>query len=266
MEIPANLKEAIEEIITGIKHTNLIEESQKISEKYRQNDGKGKRLVTEDKEATAYAISRMPATYCVISSIMSKILKKYNKEINSRIDVGAGTGAATWAISDLIRVKQITCFEREKAMRNIGIKLMEKEQQFSNVQWNEFDLTTDNIDMKADLVITSYVINELTKNDRKNAIEKMWDATNGILIIVEPGTPEGFKHILEAREVLLAKNANIIAPCVHNKICPINPEEDWCSFYVRVSRSGIHKQAKSGELGYEDEKFSYIVFSKEPIK
>lgn len=56
-----------------------------------------------------------------------------------------------------------------------------------------------------------------------------------------------------------------MAPCSHNGKCPINTQEDWCSFYVRVARSGMQRQAKKGELGYEDEKFSYIAFSKTPV-
>lgn len=260
MNIPQELKDAIENVMTGMKHTELIEKSQKISERYRENDGKGKRLVTLQTEAIAYAISRMPSTYCAVYSALSHSLKKNDSKIKTVLDIGAGTGAASWAVSNILEVEKITCLEREEAMRDIGIELMS--QHLKNAEWKEFDLVTSAIDEKADLIITSYVINELNKLDREKAILKMWEATQGLLVIIEPGTPEGFRHILEAREILQAKNANIIAPCTHNGKCPINPEEDWCSFYVRVARSGIHRQAKKGELGYEDEKFSYIAFSK----
>ena len=260
MDIPQELKEAIEEVALDVKHANLIEKSQKISEKYRENDGKGKRLVTQQEEAIAYAISRMPATYCSVYSVLTQVLKNYNKEINSVFDIGAGTGAATWAISHFIDAKKITCLEREKAMRDTGKKLIDK--YIENIEWKECDIIVDKLEEKADMVITSYMINELNSSDREKAILKMWEATNNLLIIIEPGTPEGFKHILQVREILLSQNANIVAPCTHNGKCPINPEEDWCSFYVRVARSGIHRQAKKGELGYEDEKFSYIAFSK----
>jgi len=263
MDIPQELKDAIEKIITGTKHKNIIEESQVISKKYRENDGNGKKLVTKQSEAVAYSISRMPATYCAVYSSFSKIFRNYNKEIKTVLDVGAGTGAATWAICDFIKPHKITCLERENAMRDIGCQLMSNI--IENVEWKEFDLISDNINEKADLVVTSYVINELSKENRIKAIEKMWEATNDLLVIIEPGTPEGFKHIIEARELLLSKNAKIVAPCSHNGKCPINIKEDWCSFYVRVSRSGIQRQAKKGELGYEDEKFSYIAFSKTPV-
>ena len=205
----------------------------------------------------------MPATYGAVYSVISKVLDNYNEEIQTVLDIGAGTGAATWAIKEFINLQKVTCLEREQAMRDIGKQLMCNH--LENVEWKEFDLISDNINEKADLVVTSYVINELSEDNRKIAIEKMWEATNGLLVIIEPGTPEGFKHINEARELLLAKNANIVAPCSHNGKCPINTKDDWCSFYVRVARSGIQRQAKKGELSYEDEKFSYIAFSKTPV-
>lgn len=263
MDIPQELKEQIEKIITGLKHKNIIEESQAISKKYRENDGKGKKLVTKQTEAVAYAISRMPATYCAVYSVLSRVFANYNNEIQTVLDIGAGTGAATWAIKEFKNAQKITCLEREQAMRNTGKQLMHNN--LENVEWKEFDLISDTINEKADLVVTSYVINELSKEDRIKAIEKMWEATNGLLVIIEPGTPEGFKHINEAREMLLSQNANIVAPCSHNGKCPINTNEDWCSFYVRVARSGMQRQVKKGELSYEDEKFSYIAFSKTPI-
>jgi len=261
MDIPQELKEEIEKISIN-QYTQIIEDAQSISKKYRQNDGKGTRLVTKNSEAIAYAISRMPATYCAVYSALSQSLKHYPQDIKTVLDVGAGTGAATWAVTNLIDVNQITCLEREQEMRKIGGQLMEHS--LPHVDWKEFDLTKDEIPEKADLVITSYVINELTEADRQTAIMKMWNATNGLLIIIEPGTPEGFSHILQARNILLEIGANIVAPCTHCGECPV-AKDDWCSFYTRVSRSKMQKQAKNGELGYEDEKFSYIAFSKRTV-
>ena len=59
---------------------------------------------------------------------------------------------------------------------------------------------------------------------------------------------------------VLKNGGYIVAPCSHQGECKIE-EDDWCAFYTRVARSAIHRQAKKGELGYEDEKFSYMAFS-----
>ena len=93
MEIPEELRERIENVLT-INHKEVIEQSQAISKKYRENDGKGKRLVTQKSEAIAYAMSRMPATYCAVYTVLNQCLKNYKQQIKTVLDVGAGTGAA----------------------------------------------------------------------------------------------------------------------------------------------------------------------------
>lgn len=264
MDIPQELKIAIENQLVGIKSNQIIENSQKISSRYRNNIGDGKIFVNKQEEALSYAISRMPSTYCAIYSALDHTLENYNEKINTCYDIGAGTGAATWAVNQFMHLEKCTCFEREQVMINMGKKLM-KNTFLERVEWDKFDILEDDFeDRTADLVITSYMINELPEENKNKIIKKLWNITNKILLIVEPGTPAGFKNIVNAREMLLKEGANIIAPCSHQNECKIK-EDDWCSFYVRVNRSGIQRLAKKGELGYEDEKFSYIAFSKTAI-
>ena len=263
MDIPKELKENINKILNENQINKILEDAQTVSNRYRNNDGKGKKLVTKESEAVSYAISRMPATYVAVSSVLEQTLDNYNEELTSVIDVGAGTGAVVWAVNDVATSNAIKCFEREESMINIVKKLM-KNTDLNDVRWKRFDILQDEIQEKADLVITSYMINELPKGDREKAVEKLWNATNKLLVIIEPGTPTGFENILKIRKSLLKAGGYIVAPCCCLYECPI-PKDDWCAFYARVARSSVHRQAKSGTLGYEDEKFSYIAFSKVPV-
>ena len=175
MEIPQELKENIENLIID-GHPKIIEQAQNVSKKYRENTGKGNKIITSNSEAIAYAISRMPATYCAVYSALSQTLKKYKNEIKTVYDIGAGTGSATWAIQELLQPQKITCLEYEKEMLKIGERLMKKTE--TKASWEQFDITKDCFQEKADLVISSYMLNELEGSSRKSAILKMWEATS----------------------------------------------------------------------------------------
>lgn len=266
MELPIELKLAIENQIVGIKHAKLMQDAQTLSMKYRTESGQGKRLLTGDNEVAAYSVVRMPATFGAVYSALNYTLDLAEYDIESLLDVGAGTGAGSWAADSLIDLKSIVCLEREKAMRELGHKMMlEGSEVLSSAKWMEYDLTIGNIDEKADLVIASYVLNELSDEERIKAVDKIWNATNKIALIVEPGTPAGYSHIKKIREYLLSKGAHVVAPCPHEDSCQLK-QDDWCHFTCRIQRSKLHRQLKEGEVPYEDEKFAYLAISREEYK
>jgi ribosomal protein RSM22 (predicted rRNA methylase) len=92
----------------------------------------------------------------------------------------------------------------------------------------------------------------------------MWTKARDTLLIVEPGTPAGNARILTARRQLIATGAHVAAPCPHDGECPLTAP-DWCHFTQRLPRSRAHKQIKSAELPYEDEKFIYVALTRAPI-
>jgi ribosomal protein RSM22 (predicted rRNA methylase) len=75
----------------------------------------------------------------------------------------------------------------------------------------------------------------------------------------------GFALIKQLREDLLQAGGYLVAPCPHARSCPM-PAGDWCHFAARVERSALHRRLKTASLGYEDEKFSYLVMTKQPVK
>ena len=116
----------------------------------------------------------------------------------------------------------------------------------------------------ADLVVASYMIGEIGDAERGALLELMWTKTRDTLLIVEPGTPAGYGRIIALREQLIASGAHVAAPCPHDGQCPLHAP-DWCHFTQRLPRSRAHKQVKEAELPFEDEKFSYVALTREPV-
>ena len=105
----------------------------------------------------------------------------------------------------------------------------------------------------------------MSMEDRMKVVKWLWDNAEKMLVIIEPGTPVGFANIRRIRDFLMEQGAYVCAPCPHMENCPVTGD-DWCHFTVRVQRGKIHKMLKNADVPYEDEKFSYIAFSREPLK
>ena len=124
---------------------------------------------------------------------------------------------------------------------------------------------TDAIDEvePSDLVIASYLIGEVSDSERRSLAERLWMKTRDTLLVVEPGTPAGYARIVELRSDLIANGAHVAAPCPHDQPCPL-VAPDWCHFAQRLPRLRAHIQLKGAELPFEDEKFSYVVLTRQP--
>lgn len=262
MEIPNALQEAMDRQAINLRQSDLVNGAQTISLRYRTQRGEGERLLTEDNEAVAYALSRMPATFGAVSAALEQAIAAAGCSPQTLLDAGAGTGSASWVADGLLELKSITCLERETAMMNTGRTMMEYGSPVLRAaEWIQCDLVTDDIRQKADLVIASYVLNEMSEQGSLIAATKLWGSTEKLLLLVEPGTPAAFSNLIKVRRALLVQGAHIAAPCPHEGEC-FKADGDWCHFAKRVSRSRLHRQLKGGEAPFEDEKFFYLAFTR----
>lgn len=251
----------MEERAAKYRMADLKAVSANLTKNYLEKVG-GERIVTDDRTALVYSAVRMPATIGAITSALKATVKRIPTiEINSVLDVGAGTGATLWAVAD--NVAEVDCLEREKSMINLGKQLSDR---FfcGKTNWINNDIKTFNPSKKYDLVVASYALNELKDEDRKEVLGKIWNATEKVLLIVEPGTVNAFNLQKSVREIMRSMGAELVSPCPHNGDCPL--VDDWCHFTVRIARSKLHKALKGGDVPYEDEKFTYSAFFKGEVE
>lgn len=266
MQIPAEITGYIENCHSKYNQAELAEAARKLSKRYREQNSCGKSLISNEAEVLAYVTARMPATYgAVYSALRETLLRVPSFRADSVLDVGAGTGAASYAADVLLEPDRIICLERDFRMSSIGKELFSNASPaLQNAAWEIFDITEGILPYHADFVVSSYVLNELDTQKLDDTILKLWSVADRILLLVEPGTPKGYSILNRARSILLNEKAHIIAPCVHEKGCPL-PENDWCHFTCRIPRSRMHRQLKSADAPYEDEKFAYLAVTSDEV-
>ncbi len=266
MELPSYVRTVTEELSLGYSISELRKTSAELTDKYRSNIKDGRRLAVSDRDALVYALVRMPATFGAVYSALSCASEGMEEDIRSVFDAGAGTGAAGIASAELFPVEELVCVEREASMQKLGQTFYKSSghQCLRKADWVSSDLQSFETDKKRDLVTASYMLNEMSESDRKASVLKLWKMTDKMLVLIEPGTPEGYSQLIGARETLISAGANVSAPCMHSSKCPLETD-DWCHFSVRVQRSRIHKQIKNADVPYEDEKFFYMAFTRVPV-
>jgi ribosomal protein RSM22 (predicted rRNA methylase) len=264
-DLPVELKAGLEARLQGRSRSDAGERAAQISRTYR--DGGGSGGITSEADALAYALVRMPATYAAVTASLNAL-----REIAPRfapaslLDVGAGPGTATWAAAEaLSSLTHFTLLDANSALRTLALDLGNGSARLRDMTYQRGEARAALADAEAaDLVIASYMIGEIHDAERKALADLMWAKTRDTLLVVEPGTPAGYARIIALRQQLIASGAHVAAPCPHDGECPL-VAPDWCHFTQRLPRSRAHKQLKSAELPYEDEKFSYVALTRAPV-
>jgi len=272
--LPPALSAALETALEGVQRKTLAASAQKMSEGYRQ--GQTSRAIVSPQDASAYAVARMPATYAAAAAVFSR-LQEAMPELSpaSLLDVGAGTGAASWAaVTAWPQIGSLTMLDHNPALRNLARSLAEAGPPVlagAEILGGELG----SVDTKADLIVASYVLAELPQDKAACVAVDLWGWSASALVLIEPGTPQGFARIRAARAALIAAGAHVAAPCTHDAACPIrsvdesrsdqNKVDDWCHFSQRLPRSRDHMLLKDASVPFEDERYAYVAVTRETV-
>ncbi len=257
MNLPDYLRSAAEKICGAYRPTELREVSRALSSAYLDGKGDGSRIVMTDRQAAVYAAVRMPATYGAAYSALRYATEGSDTEFFTMLDAGAGTGAAFFAAHELFGISEAVLAERESAMLSLAATFAEAAG--LKAETLKCDLKDFEPRKSFDLVVASYVLNEMDAKSLEAALDKLAVCSGKLLVIVEPGTPRASLLQRKIRSYLSGKGAKLVAPCPEGAECRLR-EGDWCHFAVRVARGKLHKYLKEGDAPYEDEKFTYSAF------
>jgi ribosomal protein RSM22 (predicted rRNA methylase) len=263
-DLPAELKAALDAKLRGFSRNDAAERSAAISKTYRGGGGSG--TIRSETDALAYALARMPATYAAVTASLNA-LGEVSRDFapKSLLDIGAGPGTASWAAAEAFSsLQDFTLLDANPALRTLALDLAGGSARLRDVSYRRGEARATLADAEAaELVVASYVIGEIRDSEQAGLAALMWEKTRDTLVVVEPGTPAGYARIIALRGQLIAAGAHVSAPCPHDGQCPL-VAPDWCHFTQRLPRSRAHKQLKSAELPYEDEKFAYVALTRTP--
>lgn len=219
-------------------------------------------LLRRDDEALAYALARMPATFAAVRQCLGELGALDLPAPESLLDFGAGPGTATWAAAEAFpSLRQATWIELSAPMAAVGRRLLEG---YPTLALDAHHAHPPSDLPAHDLAVAAYVLNELPTPAQATTLGWLWPRAGRALLVVEPGTPRGFAVVREARRWLAAQGAIIAAPCPHGYDCPM-VEPSWCHFAARLPRTALHRRLKDASVGWEDEKYSYVLAVRQPF-
>lgn len=262
--LPPELQVALLSALDTVPFSRLQQIVDVMLPAYR-NGPSGPPMIDSEEKALAYAVYRLPGTFVAVRRVLeeaSSTLRSFTP--NSMIDVGGGSGAAAWAgIETLATLRRIRVLDRSRVALDLGRRLAaDGPEPMAQAEWEEHHAGVSL--PSADLALASYLLGELPAAARPGLVQELARAAPTVAV-VEPGTPAGYRRVIEARKLLIESGLAIAAPCPHEAVCPLL-DDDWCHFSVRFERSPELRRLKRAEHGYEDEKFSYVVATRLPIE
>ncbi|MEU8571686.1 small ribosomal subunit Rsm22 family protein [Streptomyces pathocidini] len=266
--VPDALRAALARLLDGLPPRQAAQAVERLIANYRGSTPTDAPVLRDRSDVAAYAAYRMPATFEAVRAALAAFRDRLPEwSPAGHTDVGGGTGAATWAVAEAWpKGVRSAVLDWAGPALALGRELAEDSgvAGLRGAEWRKQSIGHELSLPASDLITISYVLKELAEDARRAVVEEAARAGEAV-VVVEPGTPDGYLRVIQARERLVAAGLRVVAPCPHSAACPIEPGADWCHFAARVARSSLHRQVKGGSLPYEDEKFSYVAAVRGPL-
>ncbi|GAX21269.1 hypothetical protein FisN_1Lh098 [Fistulifera solaris] len=261
-----HLQQVYQDRIVNV-HKNLVKQREAERRRLLRNDPAKKSdtpLVLYGREETwASLYFRFQPNYAVVSRVLQEtqaLLMKPKGIIDSSwqprkiLDFGIGCGSASAAALEVFfsnhsvddykastHIEWIHGIDPSQTMRHCAQEILQDILERHNLpprvtfssylsSSNKEDATSSEM-ASFDLALCAYGLTELPYGSAAlSVITLLWEKLNdqGVLVVIEPGTPDGFATIRMVRNFLLAASQEdtqddfcILAPCTHHGPCPL---------------------------------------------
>ncbi|WP_366653734.1 small ribosomal subunit Rsm22 family protein [Fodinicurvata sp. EGI_FJ10296] len=223
-------------------------------ERYRNRREPGAAGLVSDAERRAYLRHRFPATFAAVSAALATMPPALAAGIADAVDLGAGTGASAAAAAvRLPGLTAMTIIDSDRAALALAEPLVAAANPDLAVTTRTADAAAGLARVHsggADLVMASYLLNELPGDRADTVTDAMWHSARRAVLIVEPGSRVGFAALIRARQRLIDLGARLLAPCPHVRACPMGEPgqgDDWCHFPLGYDDPFEDQQGRSTE-------------------
>lgn len=223
--------------------------------------------------ALTYVAHRYPATWASNFRVLYELARRAPDFQPKRVmDYGAGPAPGLTAVQEIWPgiMEYATAIEPSDHMTQLG-KYLTTDLEMPEIHWQR--CLYDSVEEPLDLIIASYVQMEVKGQVSRDAlVKRLWSRLRpgGVLVLIEPGTPTGFRFMHNTRELLISRvgpdNFHFVAPCPHEGMCPLAlTGRDWCHFSQRVRRTPHRVYCKGSTRRFmEEEKFSFLCIRRSP--
>jgi ribosomal protein RSM22 (predicted rRNA methylase) len=207
------------------------------------------------------------------------------------LDVGAGLGATSVGLARWLRLRkrsvdaiEVVAVEQSagalRAFEHFAQVFRELPDEFVPITLSahEKDLRSVATEGKFDLALFGFVLNELFRElpERERAeqrAELIVQASKnlragGAVIVLEPALKDTARELMTLRDVLVARAAApfVIAPCLHDQVCPMLPSvRDWCHQELAYALpENLAEVARAASLRYEGLSYASLVLANQP--
>ncbi|RKP27455.1 mitochondrial small ribosomal subunit Rsm22-domain-containing protein [Syncephalis pseudoplumigaleata] len=201
----------------------------------------------------------MPTTYGVTYNVLNELARRMPTfSPASVLDFGTGPGTGIWAAASIWNDEEgKRALERcmgvdvsESMLRLAEELLTERPASLANTELVFRRYLSYNVNNPPyDLTVAAFTLGDMSSDAvRQSTLEALWKQTSDVLVLIDRGTPEGFRLISEARSWLLDGSMAAESPC--HVVAP------------RIQRPTFMIRAKQAKNNYEDTKYSYLIVRK----